>query len=301
MKLFAFAFSLIVATGCAADRDAQDFQNDQALRDIARVNEIAGKYSGRLMGADGQLIGLMTVDLRANPEITTGGSGQIGAGLKTVVTIQTDRSVTVSLDSGYYDWRTRTFKAAKEIVIDGGTNYDTEISGSFEDKDRTLRGELGIGQFPEATASFVLKRDRKFRPEETPGEDPDELAPGETWIYEGKFGEQANCSDRRRESNCMDLRMALQSDSNSRLQEFVELLAPVKYVNVTIGFPGFAVIFMNSYWDLTNNELSGVTTFGEYQIRLTCSSEDEATYWTCDYFKTNTTSTTRFTVERVRD
>jgi hypothetical protein len=283
------SFGLLAA--CAADRDAQDYRNDQALRDIARINEIAGTYSGRLMSADDEFLGMLSVELEAKTT-ASGDSGEITAALKTTLTIHTERGLTLTMDGGYYDWRSRTFKAFEEIPK-GALTYKAEIFGNFEDDDKTLRGDLEIAEFPEYGTSFVLKKNRRLRPEESQDANSDQLAPGETWTYEGRF------------SDSMDVRMSIHSSAETRQQEFLEFLAPVKYVDLTLTFRGFAIPFEDAYWDLQNGTIVGLyQTAGvdRHEVRINCRSpiEDQSEQWTCRYFTSNTGTTRIFSVERVR-
>lgn len=115
-----------IAFGCAKDKNVDDYQADEAKKNYAKLESVAGQYSGLLYSqTTNQVVSAMSITLDAGlepPVAGTNGSATAGTpSLTTTVVLQTDAGpITIPMTNSNYDEINHSFSS--ELTIQPTTS-----------------------------------------------------------------------------------------------------------------------------------------------------------------------------------
>lgn len=245
-----------LVTGCAKDRDLDDYKAEQLSQSEADLSSVSGRYSGYLKSnQDGSNLGALEMTLSVTTQVlpsTNEAKASATPLLETLVAFKGAVSMQIAAtnaryDSGLYqsdivinrDGTNQTLKVVAQIAngkMTGtifGDGYDQVYGGSFV---LNLNGQnLDQLSVEQASAPNILFQDATYS--------------GSTqFVTNGKAGVSKNVS------------MVLLNPETTSEANFLTLLVPVKPVSITLNFGAGAAFLLTGTLDQRTSTLTGVGT-----------------------------------------
>ncbi len=153
--------SLAGLFAACADKDQQDWRNDQSAQRLAQLEPTRGTYTGKVTSVvDGTDLGVMKLTLTPSTKVQTAGDG---IGTETTPVIEANLTYTdpliqstVASDQGQYDPSTGIFKASFPLVDISNNSYNFVVQGVVSSSG--IVGTTSVETFPNFGGSFNLTK-----------------------------------------------------------------------------------------------------------------------------------------------
>jgi|GEM_PF-1924903 len=304
MLAMAFASTL---SACGLSRTTDDQENDEVREETAKIQGVAGTYSGYLVDNQGDTLGFLTLDLSANTLVDKGGSrNRERAVLQSELTLQNLKTYKTSFPDGSFNSDTRAFRSSLVINRSADLVYNVQLAGRV-DGDKVL-GTLRVDGFADRTGNFTLVKNAPM-----PASDEIEVPPSTPYRqldFGGGLNYAGSVQWAELGNKVYAVQMRMLSNTLQSDQQFTELLVTRRVIATNVilsetGRPnsGVPFSFPNTIWDSSGSTqtLSGSMSSGAAggipnQILFNCTSTDIAMGWTCRLTSSQSGSFTDFTV-----
>ena len=274
--IFAVLLSLV---GCAKDRNVEDFQREKRAEDMAKLQTVAGVYSGILYSIDEKPLGALSISVVPDTKIgATNTNSTQSPVLIGNVTFSGTQKVSANFEQSSYDNDNKSFKALVGIRSGGNENIKIEISGVFQNE--SFNGRIEATGFSENGGHFSLAKGVSLSQITKPGNAVPSLP--EALSYRGtmKF---------RSSGKVEPVQMTVLLKKSTEEERFLQLLMPVRKVEASLRFnSGLVLAFANSEWDLRVHSLLGKNLLATTGEMLTLECEETVFQlgkdgWICKY------------------
>lgn len=276
--LFVTAFSLGLAACGGLNTTTEDYRAKQLREDLAKLQAVAGTYSGYLLDSNRENIGFLTVKLRATTIVDKGDTrSQERAVLQSELTMRAGKIYTASMPDGSYDSDSKTLRSTLTIgrsaptsasssgasaSSSSGLSYTLQLSSQVEADQ--LVGKLTVEGFSSTEGNFRLTKDAAI-PAAADIDVPQNA-------YRSlQFGQEASYTGAvlwpELSPKPFTVTMKLASNTLQTDQEFVEFLSTRRTIRAEVAFfqldaSGSRSIestlgFANTVWDIQAQTLAG--------------------------------------------
>lgn len=267
---------LTSAAGCS-DRDVDDYQHDRVAEERAQIRSVAGTYRGpvEIPGAGDVFLEL---ELAEDTQVISSRDGTATmpqAALQGRARLWKEGSLRVlSFRGGFFDYRSGDFKAEVSVAQPNAERLAIEISGNVHDG--VAQGHIAAITFMELAGSFRLQKDGQLPESARFGYGATNPAP----VLSRKFRGMANFANRE----SLQLDLFVMNAATTTEQDFFDVFAPVKWVDVTLVTPppaSLATNFQNAVLDAR----SGTLTARRAADSLFLSCRAQGVAWDCSYYR----------------
>jgi hypothetical protein len=311
-KFLSLAMMAGLVSACGLNRTDDDYRSDKVREELAKIQGIAGVYSGNLIDTNGESLGFLSLNLTGSTAITQGAAAnEERAVLQMALILRSFKTYQASLPEGSYDVNAKTFRSSLTPTANtsnmgaagasgsSSLRYTMQVGGKVVgDK---LIGSLYVEGFAERGAHFELVRNAAIPAAEDidlPATSPyRQLEFGRSLEYAGQLAAWPEISP-----DPMNIQMSIVSSTVQPDQEFVEFFVPRRTVraemlvtgrNVTVPFA-----YDNVVWDSTANTLAYTNNANGKAESLSCSAlnNNSSSGWRCVLYVSGNSSRTEFVV-----
>jgi hypothetical protein len=321
--LFIFVFEIFILTmsGCS-DRTPEDYQRKRVNEELAKIQAIAGNYTGEVtMNANGETLGVLSLDLAASTGVVAASPSNPATQrpvLRGELTLtKAGKDLRIPFNEGFYNPDLKSVQIAIDVPVSaeaGARTYTVEIAGAFQGD--ALVGSIRAYAYPANALSFTIKKDN---PNPIDFQDTD---PGQT-LTELRY--DAPSARMSWVSQPVDGELVFLGSNISDEQELLQLVLPYTYVDVSLNFYAegslerrrngsaddrsgriFELTFENAELDRRGGTLRGSVRAGsttQTVVRLECLMDriSEAEFpqaWNCRLFSTAGGEITKMSLQR---
>ncbi|OFZ53518.1 MAG: hypothetical protein A2428_14335 [Bdellovibrionales bacterium RIFOXYC1_FULL_54_43] len=274
--LVATGFALFLGASLVAcqDKTLEDWQNEKVGRDTAKIQAVAGIYRGVLVSQWdlSQNSPVAPVEIRLEPKIKSGGSGgsQQQATIQAKVIIGEGSQVKrLNFTANSFNYVDQSFEATASVATgksDLAVNMQAEISDSG-----TLQGKFEVDGYSDRGVSFDLVKDAPLGVVDSgsagrPGIELPEV------VYYGET------PDLGKPHGVIQIEAMIRTYPMSSGAEFVELISPIKFVEVSWNTGMENPPILEGQLDLSTGRLFAALSIqfeGQpYKVTLDCKMRD---------------------------
>jgi hypothetical protein len=280
---------LACLSGCAKDRNIDDYHRDQVEQEISEMNGVSGVYRGTFTGQDGTVIGGLAVNVSPDRSSVANQNGPI-SGQSAVLQVSVSLSggsetKYLTFNGSSYDHAAMQF-AGEATVANRG---NAEIQGTFNGN--TLTGTLKDGDFPDRGGSFTVVKDAampSFAGRQVRAATEDAFL-YQTFSGMGKFRKPG------KNPNDDFLTIRIMHQVSVAEQDLMDIITPYRYVDVSVyhivtepdgsSHPTGGT-FSNAIWSVRDGTLRGSYTAAATQnmaaVETTLYCNQAGPGWSCE-------------------
>lgn len=267
--------SLLLAFGCAKDKNMDDYERDQIQQNLARINAVQATYIGPVRSNfDGGNLGIMSLSFKASTDIQSN-SGRTTNGQKVSVSgslkLQSLTPIEVTFNNGSYDDVNGHFVVSiaipnenKSIVLDG-TITENRWRGTIE-----VTGQSKFGAY--------LDLEKNAPPSNTQG-----LEIGGTRLEEIRNLNYKYVGNYKIDNKILPFILSFTNRNVLPEQELFKLFSGARQVSVKCDLTAFEVKFTNAIIDDTNGTLIANNTADGSNLMCNKFQDGENFGWICDF------------------
>ncbi len=287
------ALCVIALAGCG-DKNLEDYQREQASRDLSKLDNARGDFSGYLKRSlNGETMGALLI--RFTPELrpTAGKAGTTEstlspnqAALIADIEFQGKGEYRAHVKDGLFNPDTGQYDVDLKISRASGTAETLSLRGKIVGN--RFEGTLQAPGFSQMAGEFSLVRDgakmaQMLKELPSQGVEVGSVSPDlqsstvQTYMGKTKFS-----------SRTLPVSLVVTEDRKSPSEEVLQLFYPNRKVFFTLNYGGnltFASTEMT--WDLRRGSLSGGFVAREQNITLDCQVSEETKVLRCDHSAAN--------------
>lgn len=234
--------------GCAKDKNMQDYQSDQVQQQMAKINAVAGVYSGEAVSnLDSTVLGAIQLNFRPNTVVQAGNTTNVNTTQSVVVSGQVSLTglynASVSFNNGTYNDLTGEFQVTIPVtLLDKTTKKNIDLVGHISNGQ--FIGSLSTDDIEKYQANLTLTRNAqptnvdKLEPSGTRIQQIKRTSPGFNYI-----------GDRNKGSETVQARLFFVNKDNLPEQQFYKLISPTRLVDVNIDMNPWIINLPNSTID----------------------------------------------------
>ena len=276
--------SLMLFSGCAKDKNMEDYRREQLQESLTRITSISGSYSGTLISKiDGTNLGGITLKFQARTDVqaNTGNvSNQQNAIVSGSLKFQSLTSAEIVFDNGFYDDQTGDFQVAIQIPQEGGTVSKLSLSGVVSG-DRWL-GSIEVKGQPEYGGELNLQRNAL--PPSTSS-----IEVGGSRLQQINRLNYSYVGTYQVDGGNFPFKMRFIDRDILPEQKFSKLFSPVRNININCDLTGIELNFVHAILDDKEGTLTGSDPFDQKgtpaRANLYCVKFEEKNGdfgWDCD-------------------
>ncbi len=286
--LFLCVFAFLLSS-CGRDRNINDYNDEQAQNNKARMQPYIGIYRGVMTGnQENAPISAITIEFSADaqPVSNTGKStteqqismqGQITLDLP-----GRDKRILV-FKKGTFTYITHELTVNVPILLSSGESQIIELIGSFNDN--SFIGNLQAAGFKEFGGNFNIVKN-------APPVDPNSInhiLPSATGLDTNLRG-YTGLPEFTDKKPSQEVVLTLSIPQTSAEQLFTDFFLPIKTVTVGVSYKNSPIatgIIRNAKWDLRNKVLMGSDNSTGIELKIECDQitpQPHVIEWDCDYF-----------------
>jgi hypothetical protein len=215
-----------------ANKNTQDFNDQQAAEEAAKAAREVGHWNGILNSKNENALAAVSIDIQESVRGEANNQGIQQVGLRGTITLTPafGKPLQHGFAGGFYDSTNRAFHISTDVVRVDGSKSSIELHGSFTDA--TMTGEVWAGQFGEDyEGQFDLRRNGPLP--SSSAISTTETAGGHLILEAAKFDGSLPNPTQPQSPTPMEMTFLADPDPEKRFLAYFE---PIVYMNVQLHF-----------------------------------------------------------------
>lgn len=236
MKILNSLVCVAVATsfmvGCAKDKNMQDYQSEQVQQQVAKINAVAGTYSGEaISNLDSTSLGAIKLNFKPNTVIQAGNSTNVNTSQTVTVNGQINiaglTSASVSFNNGNYNDITGDFQATIPVTMLDKSTKNIDLIGHISGDQFT--GTLSVDGVINYQANLSLTKNAA-----APNVDKLEIAGARIQQIKKTSSTSRYIGERNKGTETVQAQLYFVSKDNLPEQQLYKLISPKRMIDVNL-------------------------------------------------------------------